>query len=182
MKPGSCTASLLGAQGRRHHAHHIAADLDHPCRAPCLESDTLTLEVALGLVHARPDARAYWRGLHESSGGFLASEMWAEIFNQPEVQQSPRIRQAMLRQLDYESLYSDVGGLGIFAGRAPCADKCNAQRVPSNASRTLCRPWANLRCIRCMPAFPESIRWTRPKSRIHLHLESGSIYRDVLSP
>ena len=106
-----------------------------------LESDTLTLEVALGLVHARPDARAYWRGLHESSGGFLASEMWAEIFNQPEVQQSPRIRQAMLRQLDYESLYSDVG-----AGSGYSPDE---RRALTNATRN-----AYLRMHRVLCAGP----------------------------
>ena len=80
-------------------------------------------------------------GFTKSSGGFLASEMWAEIFNQPEVQQSPRIRQAMLRQLDYESLYSDVG-----AGSGYSPDE---RRALTNATRN-----AYLRMHRVLCAGP----------------------------
>jgi hypothetical protein len=43
-------------------------------------------------------------------GGYLASEMWATILNQPEVQNSPELLKGMrdLENLDYEMFYEDI--------------------------------------------------------------------------
>jgi len=47
-------------------------------------------------------------GFTKTFGGYLGSEMWARIFNQPEAQQYPRIRRKMLSDLNFESVYSHV--------------------------------------------------------------------------
>jgi hypothetical protein len=49
-------------------------------------------------------------GFTKTFGGYLASEMWATILNQPEVQDSPellkKIRDA--DNLDYETCYEEI--------------------------------------------------------------------------
>ncbi len=47
-------------------------------------------------------------GFTKNFGGLLASEMWAEIFNHEKVQAQARIRQKMLEDFDYESIYNSV--------------------------------------------------------------------------
>lgn len=49
-------------------------------------------------------------GFTKTFGGYLASEMWAAIFNQPEVQNSPTLLKGMrdLDNLDYERFYDDI--------------------------------------------------------------------------
>jgi hypothetical protein len=48
-------------------------------------------------------------GLTKDFGGFLASEMWSAIFNQPEIREDNTLRQIMLRgPLNYESIYHEV--------------------------------------------------------------------------
>jgi hypothetical protein len=49
-------------------------------------------------------------GLTKNYGGYLASEMWATILNQPEVQDSPELLKGMrdLEHLDYETFYEEI--------------------------------------------------------------------------
>lgn len=47
-------------------------------------------------------------GFTETFGGYLGSEMWARIFNQPNIQKYPKIRKALLSDLNFESVYSRV--------------------------------------------------------------------------
>ncbi len=49
-------------------------------------------------------------GFTKPFGGYLASEMWATILNQPEVQNSPELLKGMrdLENLDYEMFYEDI--------------------------------------------------------------------------
>jgi SIR2-like domain len=49
-------------------------------------------------------------GFTKTFGGYLASEMWATILNQPEVQRSPNLLKGMrdLENLDYEMFYEDI--------------------------------------------------------------------------
>jgi hypothetical protein len=47
-------------------------------------------------------------GFTKTFGGYLGSEMWARIFNHFEIQQNPKIRNRMLRDLNFESVYSKV--------------------------------------------------------------------------
>ncbi len=53
-------------------------------------------------------------GFTKTFGGYLASEMWATILNQPEVQDSPEILKGMrdLENLDYEMFYEDIQANG----------------------------------------------------------------------
>jgi hypothetical protein len=53
-------------------------------------------------------------GFTKTFGGYLASEMWATILNQPEVQNSPEILKGMrdLEDLDYETFYEDIQATG----------------------------------------------------------------------
>jgi hypothetical protein len=47
-------------------------------------------------------------GFTHNFGGFLAREMWAMIFNNPLVQNQERIRKLLLKNFDFESVYSEV--------------------------------------------------------------------------
>lgn len=47
-------------------------------------------------------------GFTHNFGGFLAREMWSKIFNHPAVQGNPEIRELLLRDFDFESVYSSV--------------------------------------------------------------------------
>lgn len=47
-------------------------------------------------------------GFTRDFGGFLANEMWALIFNQPELNRYPRVKSLMQNDFDYESIYYKV--------------------------------------------------------------------------
>jgi SIR2-like domain len=47
-------------------------------------------------------------GYTRNFGGFLADEMWAQIFNDPDVQNSPYIKNMMIDNFDYESIYQKI--------------------------------------------------------------------------
>lgn len=47
-------------------------------------------------------------GFTKNFGGFLASEMWSQIFNHPRVQSEARLRDALLADLNFENVYSDI--------------------------------------------------------------------------
>lgn len=53
-------------------------------------------------------------GFTKTFGGYLASEMWATILNQQEIQDSPKLLKGMrdLENLDYEMFYEDVQSNG----------------------------------------------------------------------
>ncbi len=47
-------------------------------------------------------------GFSQNFGGYLASEMWSAIRQQPEVQADPQVQQAMANNTYYESVYDEV--------------------------------------------------------------------------
>jgi hypothetical protein len=47
-------------------------------------------------------------GFTKNFGGFLAKEMWSEIFNDSLIQSCPRIRELLFDDFDYESIYSKI--------------------------------------------------------------------------
>ncbi len=47
-------------------------------------------------------------GFTKNFSGLLASEMWAQIFNHDRVQAQPRIKELMLGDFDYESIYYSI--------------------------------------------------------------------------
>lgn len=47
-------------------------------------------------------------GFTYNFGGFLADEMWAEIFNHPEIQKFELIKELMLDNFNYESIYHEI--------------------------------------------------------------------------
>ena len=51
-------------------------------------------------------------GFTKTFGGYLASEMWAAIFNQPEVQESQTLLQGMRDEIDYEKFYDYIQSQG----------------------------------------------------------------------
>ena len=54
-------------------------------------------------------------GFTKNFGGYLSSEMWAVILNQPEIRQSPKgLRPFLLEQMDYEIAYDEVLKPGRF--------------------------------------------------------------------
>ncbi len=56
-------------------------------------------------------------GFTKNFGGFLGSEMWAIILNQKEVTNNPRLRNALLEDLNYESVYDTILYSGQFENR-----------------------------------------------------------------
>lgn len=47
-------------------------------------------------------------GFTKNFGGLLANEMWAEIFNNKEVQDQPQIKKLMLKYFDFEFVYNEI--------------------------------------------------------------------------
>lgn len=47
-------------------------------------------------------------GFTKNFGGFLGTEMWSKIFNHPSVQEQGRLRELLLGDFDYESVYHRV--------------------------------------------------------------------------
>lgn len=47
-------------------------------------------------------------GFTKNFGGFLAKEMWSEIFNNPKVQSYPQVKKLLINDFDYESIYHKV--------------------------------------------------------------------------
>ena len=47
-------------------------------------------------------------GFTKNFGGFLAKEMWSKIFNDPHVQSYPRIKELLINDFDYESIYHRI--------------------------------------------------------------------------
>jgi hypothetical protein len=47
-------------------------------------------------------------GFSRPFGGYLAAEMWAAILRQPQVRESPALRERMLKDMNFEAVYEDV--------------------------------------------------------------------------
>jgi len=47
-------------------------------------------------------------GFTKNFGGPLASEMWALIFNQPSLQNSKRLKEEMIKNINYEDIYNKI--------------------------------------------------------------------------
>lgn len=52
-------------------------------------------------------------GFSQSFGGYLSSQMWAAIFNQPEILRFPRLQRCLLENVDFEAVYDAV----LYPGR-----------------------------------------------------------------
>jgi len=59
-------------------------------------------------VHPRKALLLTGAGFSRPFGGYLASEMWALIFRQPEVSGSERLRTEMLREMNFERVYEQT--------------------------------------------------------------------------
>lgn len=53
-------------------------------------------------------------GFTHPFGGYLASEMWAAIFNQPEIRANDKLRRRMLEELNYETFYDGVLASDVY--------------------------------------------------------------------
>lgn len=78
-------------------------------------------------------------GFTQTFGGYLASEMWAAILNQPEIHQHPRLRQRMLRELDYEALYDEVIESAAYSPPEQAAFTTAIKRAYQHLHEALCR-------------------------------------------
>jgi hypothetical protein len=54
-------------------------------------------------------------GFTKNFGGFLASEMWAQIFNSPHIKPHKKLREILRHDFDYESVYNRV----LVGGNSP---------------------------------------------------------------
>lgn len=78
-------------------------------------------------------------GFTKNFGGLLASEMWAEIFNNEEIQSKPKIKNLMLNDFDYESIYYSVlegikDAKGLFSPIEFTNDEKYAVKVATRAA------------------------------------------------
>lgn len=71
-------------------------------------------------------------GFTKNFGGFLGSEMWAQIFNDEEIQSHDSLRELLQEDYDFESVYSSV-----MNGSLPEADKIVMRKVIERAYRNL---------------------------------------------
>jgi len=72
-------------------------------------------------------------GFTKNFDGFLASEMWAKIFNNPVVQKTEKIRKLLLEDFDFESVYASVTASSVFTDE----DKRSFQNAVSEAYKKL---------------------------------------------
>ena len=66
------------------------------------------LLIAMATLKSRNVALLTGAGFTKSFGGYLASEMWAKIFNHPQIQGNESIRRCMLRHVNFEDAYAAV--------------------------------------------------------------------------
>lgn len=71
-------------------------------------------------------------GFTKNFGGFLGSEMWAQIFNDAEIQGSNNLRDLLQKDYDFESIYSSVLNSSL-----PDEDKSIMKRVVERSYRNL---------------------------------------------
>lgn len=71
-------------------------------------------------------------GFTKNFGGFLGSEMWAQIFNDPEIQNNEHLRSPLQEDYDFESVYSSV-----MTGNFSDEDKNIMKRVVERAYKNL---------------------------------------------
>jgi len=71
-------------------------------------------------------------GFTKNFGGFLGSEMWAQIFNDPEIQSNENLRSLLQEDYDFESVYSSV-----MTGRFSEEDKNTLKKVVERAYKSL---------------------------------------------
>lgn len=71
-------------------------------------------------------------GFTKNFGGFLGSEMWAQIFNDAEIQGSNNLRDLLQKDYDFESVYSSVLNSSL-----PDEDKSIMKRVIERSYRNL---------------------------------------------
>ncbi|PIR48046.1 hypothetical protein COV06_01450 [Candidatus Uhrbacteria bacterium CG10_big_fil_rev_8_21_14_0_10_50_16] len=72
-------------------------------------------------------------GFTKNFGGFLASEMWSQIYNHPDVQSSEKLRSLLCDDFDYESVYSRVNDDKSVS----CEDKERIQSAVREAYKNL---------------------------------------------
>jgi hypothetical protein len=56
-------------------------------------------------------------GFTKNFGGFLSQEMWARVFNAPEIREVPALRSALLADSDFESVYHNLLTVGTDLDR-----------------------------------------------------------------
>jgi hypothetical protein len=93
-------------------------------------------------------------GFTKPFGGYLASEMWATILNQPEIQNSPELLKGMrdLENLDYEKFYEDIQACGTeqqkkaFNGAIRSAFKEMDDNIRTHKPNSVAHSCCNLIC------------------------------------
>ncbi len=71
-------------------------------------------------------------GFTKNFGGFLGNEIWAQIFNEPEIQNNENLRNLLQEDYDFESVYSSV-----MTGRFSEEDKNTMKKVVEKAYKNL---------------------------------------------
>lgn len=72
-------------------------------------------------------------GFTHNFGGFLSREMWSKIFNNPLVQESPEVRNLLLKDFDFESVYFSV----LTGSRYPELEKAALRQAIEGAYKDL---------------------------------------------
>jgi len=76
-------------------------------------------------------------GFSNNWGGFLAQEMWAEVFNNENIQREKRLRELLLSDFDYESIYYSVINENIWTEQEKNAIRTAIQDAYLNLDNTI---------------------------------------------
>ena len=80
-------------------------------------------------------------GFTKSFGGYLSSEMWAVILGQPEIQQNLRLRQLLLNNFSFESLYETVSLSRDYSPVEKTAFTAAVKRAYRQMHEVVCGRW-----------------------------------------
>jgi hypothetical protein len=114
-------------------------------------------------------------GFTKTFGGYLASEMWATILNQPEVQNSPELLKGMrdLENLDYEKFYEDIQASGTEQQRKDLnAAIRSAFKEMDDNIRT-----GQAQLTRTLLLQSNLSNCSRSNSKFHLYSQPGYVFR-----
>ena len=115
-------------------------------------------------------------GFTKNFGGLLADEMWAHIFNNEKVQAQPRIRELMLNDFDYESIYYSILEDPLFSDNDKKAIKEATKLAYDNIDKIIIEYTERHNQIRGFYSVDDFIRCFPPHDREIKNPKDGKIY------
>jgi hypothetical protein len=77
-------------------------------------------------------------GFTKNFGGFLATEMWSQIFNDPQIQANKQLRSLLQNNFDFEAVYSEVIDNNKYSKKEKEAIKSSVHNAYKNLDDAIC--------------------------------------------